>query len=347
MIASAPNIDEMYNALVDKDSHYEGIFIVGVRTTGIFCRPTCSARKPKKENVEFFETVSEALKNGYRACKICRPMKAFGENPEWLVPLLKEVEKHPERKWKDHELTQMGYSPSRIRRYFKKQHGITFQAYLRMNRINQAFLKIKEGDSVTSAAFSNGYDSLSGFTETYKNMTGFSPGSKGDLITINRITTPLGPMIVGVTNEGLCLLEFTDRKMIETQIDRLKKYLNAETVTGKHPIIDKAREQLEEYFEGERKDFDLPLVVPGSDFQLRVWNALINIPYGITRSYKQQSDVVGDVKAVRAVARANGENRISIVIPCHRIIGSDGSIVGYGGGVHRKQWLLKHEFENQ
>ena len=112
-------------------------------------------------------------------------------------------------------------------------------------------------------------------------------------------------------------------------------------------MIDKVSAQLDEYFNGERKSFEVPLVVPGTDFQQKVWNALVQIPYGVTRSYKQQADVVGDVKAVRAVARANGENRISIIIPCHRIIGSDGSIVGYGGGIHRKQWLLKHEFENQ
>ncbi len=344
---SLPTVNEMYQALLAKDSHYEGIFIVGVKTTGIFCRPTCSARKPKKQNVEFFKDVSDALRNGYRACKICRPTKAFGENPDWLVPLLQEVESHPEKKWKDYELTKMGYSPSRIRRFFKKQHGITFQAYLRMSRINQAFLKIKEGDSVTSAAFSNGYESLSGFSETYKNMTGFSPGTKGDLITMNRIPTPLGPVMVGVTDDGLCLLEFTDRKMLETQIDILKKRLNAEMVTGKHPMIDRVKDQLDEYFEGSRKEFDLPLVVPGTEFQMKAWNALVEIPYGVTRSYKQQSNVVGNVKAVRAVARANGENRISIIIPCHRIIGSDGSAVGYGGGIHRKQWLLKHEFENQ
>lgn len=344
---SLPSTNEMYNALLAKNSHYEGIFIVGVKTTGIFCRPTCSARKPKKENVEFFGNVSEALKNGYRACKICRPTKAYGENPEWLVPLLKMVESEPHKKWKDFELTNLGFSPTRVRRYFKKQHGITFQAYLRMSRINQAFQKIKEGDSIPAAAFSNGYESLSGFSETYKNMTGFSPGTKGDLITVNRLPTPLGPIMVGVTNDGLCLLEFTDRKMIETQIDTLKKRLNAEMVTGQHPMIDKVKEQLDEYFEGSRKAFDLPLVVPGTEFQLKAWNALTEIPYGVTRSYKQQSSVVGNIKAVRAVARANGENRISIVIPCHRIIGSDGSIVGYGGGVHRKQWLLKHEFENQ
>lgn len=347
MNLSNPSTDTMYQALLDKNSQFEGVFIVGVKTTGIFCRPTCSARKPKRENVEFFENTKLALDNGYRACKVCRPMKVVGETPDWLIPLLKEVELLPEKKWKDYELKNLGYSPTRIRRYFNVNHGMTFQAYLRMSRINQAVLKIKEGDSVTSTAYSHGYESLSGFSETYKNMTGFSPGKQGDVVTVNRIPSPLGPLMIGATQEGICLLEFTDRKMLETQLSILEKRLNTKLVTGKHPMLDLAQKQLDEYFAGTRKEFDLPLVVPGSEFQQKVWDALLQIPYGVTRSYKQQANVVGDIKAVRAVARANGSNRISIIIPCHRIIGSDGSIVGYGGGVHRKQWLLKHEFENQ
>jgi len=347
MISLAPSFDEMYQALLDKNSQYEGVFIVGVKTTGIFCRPTCPARKPKKENVEFFDSTKEALNHGYRACKVCRPMKHYHASPDWIIPLLKKVEEDLEKKWRDYELEEMGFSPSRVRRYFKKTHGITFQAYLRMSRINNAFLKIKEGQTVTQSAFEQGYDSLSGFSETFKNLTGFSPGKKGQVITINRIATPLGPMMIGVTDEGLCLLEFTDRKMLETQIAVLKKRMRSEMITGKHPMIERVAQELTEYFDGKRKVFDVPLVVPGSEFQQKAWTALNQIPYGVTRSYKQQAGVVGDVKAVRAVARANGENRISIIIPCHRIIGSDGSITGYGGGIHRKQWLLKHEFEHQ
>lgn len=337
----------MYQALLDRDSQYEGVFIVGVKTTGIFCRPTCTARKPKFQNVEFFTCTKDALANGYRACKVCSPMKSYQEAPDWLTTLLKKIEEQPEKKWKDYELQQLGYSPSRVRRYFNKTHGMTFQAYLRMSRINKAFLKIKEGQTVTQSAFEQGYNSLSGFSSSFKNLTGFSPGKEGQVITINRIPTPLGPMMVGVTDEGLCLLEFTDRKMLETQLETLKRRMKSEMITGKHPMIDQVSSQLAAYFAGEIKTFDLPLVVPGTDFQRKVWDALLQIPYGITRSYKQQASVVGDVKAVRAVARANGENRISIIIPCHRIIGSDGSIVGYGGGIHRKQWLLKHEFEQQ
>ena len=337
--------DRMYKALVERDSSFEGLFIVGVRTTGIFCRPTCSARKPKKENVEFFIDPHQALTNGYRACKVCTPMILEGEHPDWLKSLIHKVDGGNMR-FKDYELRNLGYSPSKIRRYFNKNYGMTFQAYLRMNRINGAFLKIKEGDSVTGTAFAQGYGSLSGFSDTFKNMTGFSPSTEGKLITINRIPTPLGPMMIGVTDDGLCLLEFTDRRMLETQIETLKKRFKANMVTGKHEMIDRVEKQLNEYFQGKRKDFDIPLSTPGTVFQQNVWDALNKIPYGRTRSYKQQADAIGNVKAVRAVARANGDNRIAIIIPCHRVIGSDGSIVGYGGGVHRKQWLLKHEFEN-
>ncbi len=344
MTQSIPT-DEMYKALVERDSSFEGLFIVGVKTTGIFCRPTCSARKPKKENVEFFIDQNQAIAAGYRACKVCKPMIPKGEHPDWLNSLLKKIDGGHLR-FKDFELREMGYSPSRIRRYFNKNYGMTFQAYLRMHRINGAFLKIKEGNQVTSTAFAQGYDSLSGFSDTYKNMTGFTPSEEGNLITINRIPSPLGPLMIGVTDNGLCLLEFTDRRMLETQIETLKRRFKSNLVTGKHELIDLVEKQLKEYFVGERKIFDLPLAVPGTEFQQRAWEALSKIPYGSTRSYKQQADAIGNVKAVRAVARANGENRIAIIVPCHRVIGSDGSIVGYGGGIHRKQWLLKHEFEN-
>jgi len=335
----------MYEALVQRDSQFEGIFIVGVKTTGIFCRPTCTAKKPKFENVEFFETVKEALQEGYRACKVCNPLKSFGE-PEWLADLLHLIKSDPSKKWKDYELTQSGFSPSKIRRYFKKTYGITFHSYLRMNRINEAFTQIKQGKSVTKSAFQSGYESLSGFADSYKKLIGSNPSKTTHMITIDRISTPLGPMMVGAMDKGLCLLEFTDRRMLERQLEILEKRTNARMISGNHPYIEQTKTELAEYFEGKRKTFDIPLVIPGTEFQNKVWDALREIPFGITRSYKQQAGIVGNLKAVRAVARANGENRISIIIPCHRIIGADGSIVGYGGGIQRKQWLLKHEFEN-
>ncbi|MBA7553025.1 Methylated-DNA--protein-cysteine methyltransferase [subsurface metagenome] len=186
---------------------------------------------------------------------------------------------------------------------------------------------------------------MSGFTESFKKSTGFSPSKSKhkNVISITRILTPLGPMLAGATDEGICLLEFVDRRMLETQIKRLKKYLHAELVPGNNKYFDELSFQLKEYFDGERKVFDVPLHIPGTEFQLQVWKELQKIPYGKTRSYKEQAIAIDNPKAVRAVARANGDNRIAIIIPCHRVIGNNGELVGYGGGIWRKQHLMNLE----
>jgi AraC family transcriptional regulator of adaptative response/methylated-DNA-[protein]-cysteine methyltransferase len=340
-----PDKDTMYRALLNKDSSFEGIFFVGVKTTGVFCRPTCTARKPKKENVDFFSSIREALQYGYRPCKVCNPMQFNGETPDWLKDLMKEIEEKKIVKFKDAELRERNIDPARIRRWFKKHHGMTFQSYLRLLRVNSAFGRIKHGEKVIESAYDLGYESLSGFAESFKKTTGFSPSDSKNkkIITITRILTPLGPMLAGAVDEGICLLEFVDRRMIETQIKRLKKYLNAEFVPGRNKHFDKLDKQLKEYFEGKRKEFDVPLSIPGSEFQLKVWKELQKIPYGKTRSYQEQAIELGNPKAIRAVAKANGDNRIAIIIPCHRVIGKDGQLVGYGGGMWRKQYLLNLE----
>ena len=340
-----PDKKTMYNALLNKDSSFEGIFFVGVKTTGVFCRPTCTARKPKEENVDFFSTAKEALQYGYRPCKICNPMQFNGEMPDWLKDLMKEIEENKITKFKDADLRERNIDPARIRRWFKKHHGMTFQSYLRLLRVNKAFGQIKYGEKILESAFDTGYESLSGFTEAFKKTTGFSPSQSKDkrIVNVTRILTPLGPMFAGAVDEGICLLEFVDRRMLETQITRLKKYLNAEFVPGKNKHFDKLDKQLKEYFEGKRKDFDLPLVLDGTEFQQKVWKELQRIPYGKTRSYQEQAIALGNPKAIRAVAKANGDNRIAIIIPCHRVIGKDGKLVGYGGGMWRKQFLLNLE----
>ena len=344
-----PDTDTMYKALVEKDSSFEGIFFTGVKTTGIFCRPTCRAKKPKKENVEFFDSTKKAIDYGYRPCKICRPMEMSGNIPDWLVPLLKEIEVDPNFKIKDYELKQKGLDPERVRRWFKKNHNMTFQAYLRSLRINEAFGRIKKGDKVIESAFDSGYESLSGFAESFKKSTGFPPSKSNhrNIITIKRILSPLGPMFAGASHKGICLLEFVDRRMLETQIKRLRERLNAEFIQGTNPDIDILEKQLSEYFSGKRKNFDLKLDIPGTDFQIRVWKLLQKIPYATNRSYKEQADLLNEPKAIRAVARANGDNRIAIIIPCHRVIGSDGQLVGYGGGLWRKKYLLNLEIKNR
>ena len=340
-----PKQEIMYLALVEKDSTFEGIFIVGVKTTGIFCRPTCTARKPKPENVEFFPSTKDALNYGYRPCKICRPMELYGESPDWIKEVLLEISQQPDLRLKDYDLRQRGIEPARIRRWFKKNHGITFHAYMRSLRINRAFGQIKHQEKVTDTAFDSGYESLSGFNDAFKKITGFVPSKSAisQVVTVTRILTPIGPLFAGTTDEGICLLEFTDRRMLETQIKRLRKMLNAEFVPGNHHHFVALNQQINEYFDGKRKNFDLPLVIPGTEFQKNVWHVLQDIPYGQTRSYQDQAIAIGNPKAVRAVAGANGDNRLAIIIPCHRVIGKDGTLTGYGGGLWRKQYLLDLE----
>lgn len=335
----------MYKALVEKDSRFEGIFFAAIKTTGIFCRPTCTARKPKPENVEYFQTSEAAIHHGYRPCKVCSPLEKPGQTPKYIQQLLQEIKKEPDIRLKDYDLRQRGIDPSKLRRWFKKHHGITFQAYLRSIRINNAIGHIKQGEKLVTAAYDNGYESLSGFNESFRNHTGTSPGNidRKTIITTARVYTPLGPMVAGVTDEGVCLLEFADRRMLETQMKKLRKYLNAALIPGQHVLLDRLAEELQEYFAGNRQEFDLPLITPGTAFQQQVWESLMTIPRGQTRSYQEQAKLLGKPKAVRAVANANGANRIAIIIPCHRVIGSDGKLTGYGGGIWRKQWLLEHE----
>ncbi len=171
------------------------------------------------------------------------------------------------------------------------------------------------------------------------------PDSSNDIL-ITRINTPLGTMVAGGVEQGICLLEFEDRASLQKEISALTVYLNSSAVEGISKYTPLLINELELYFKGSLKTFSVPLVAPGTDFQIKVWNALKEIPYGETRSYSFQSEMIGSVKSVRAVANANGQNRISILIPCHRVIGSNGNLTGYGGGLHRKKWLLELESKN-
>ncbi len=349
MLTTEHNTTEtFYRALVNKDMAYEGTFIAAVKTTGIFCRPTCRARKPKPENVEFFKTTKEALQHGYRPCKVCQPLEKIGATPGYIKEILTQIGQDPALKLKDWDLVQLGIEPSKIRRWFLKNHGITFQAYQRMCRINSAFKRIKSGEPVTAVAFDTGYGSLSGFTDSYKALLGVSPvnSKTQQVITLTRLETPIGPMFAGAVEQGICLLEFTDRRMLETQLNVLSKRLNATVMQGAHPHFIRLSQQLEEYFAGQRQEFTVPVYTPGTAFQEAVWEELCQIPYGGTRSYKQQATALNIPAAVRAVANANGTNRISIIIPCHRVIGEDGHLTGYGGGLWRKKWLLNLEQQN-
>lgn len=343
--APLPSRHEMERAFLASDGSYDGIFFTAVRTTGIFCRPSCRARKPLPGNVEFFPSVREALFAGYRPCKRCDPALPPGAAPDWLKPLLAEIEQHPYRRFQDGDLRRLGVDPTRARRYFHKTYGMTFQAYCRGRRLAGALGQLRAGEALDDVALGTGWESHSGFRDAFARTFGTAPGQGRDAACVltAAIATPLGTMVAGATDEGLCLLEFTDRRMFEAQMQRLGRLLHAPLVPGEHRYLAQTRDELAQYFAGTLTSFAVPLVYRGTSFEERVWHELVRIPYGETLSYAQLAMRVESPGAQRAVGRANGMNRISILIPCHRVVNSDGKLGGYGGGLWRKHWLLSHE----
>ena len=343
-----PPPERMMAAFLSRDGRFDGVFVTAVRTTGIFCRPVCPARKPRPENVEFFGTTREALTAGYRPCRRCRPLEPVGGVPSWLADLVERVEAHPERRWTDADLRTQGLDPARVRRWFKAHHGLTFHDYARTRRIGRALRSLQEGSSVSRAAFDSGYDSLSGFATAFKHVAGRVPSDVDglSLIHVQRLSTPLGPMVAVASDGGVVLLEFADRRMLETQLARVRaRFPDSVFVAGPHPHLNALEVQLADYFGGRSLRFTVPLELRGTPFQEQVWRALRTIPPGETRSYAQVAASIGRPTAVRAVARANGDNRIAILVPCHRVIGVDGSLTGYGGGLWRKRRLLELELQ--
>ncbi len=340
-----PPVNEMERAFSVKDASYDGIFFLGVRTTGVFCRPSCPARKPLSENVEYFATARDATFAGYRPCKRCRPLETNGQPPGWVEQLLAEVEKDPSRKLKDSFLRELQIDPARARRYFLKNYGMTFHAYCRGRRLGQALEQIREGGKLDHVILDHGYDSHSGFRDAFQRTFGQPPGNsrETDCIRMAWIESPVGPLIAGATDQGICLLEFTERRMLETQLKKLQKLFSCAMIPGENALLEKLREELRLYFDRNLRQFKVPLLYPGTPFQTRVWNELLRIPYGETRSYEQIAHSIGAPEAIRAAASANGMNRIAILIPCHRVVNKNGGLGGYGGGLWRKQLLLNLE----
>jgi len=345
LISEKQKIETYYQALLDRNQSYVGIFYVGVKTTSVFCIATCRARKPKFENVEFYTDFKDALAHGYRPCKICRPTENANETPDQVNRAIDLVRANPKDKISDFKLRQENISPETVRRWFNRNYGMTFQAYQRMYRINSAFEELKKGRKSTPTAFDSGYESLSGFGYTYKKLIGKSPtkSREHNVILINRFTTPIGPMFACSTEKGICLLEFVDRRMLETEFRDLQRLLKAQIIAGDNKHIVQVQKEIKEYFEGKRKVFDVALDTPGTIFQQEVWEGLKGIKFGETTTYQALAQSLGKPNATRAVASANGSNRLAIIIPCHRVIGKNGDLTGYGGGLERKRWLLEHE----
>jgi len=344
-----PAVTQMRNAVAKRDPGFDGLFYFGVRTTGIFCRPSCTSRPAKAENMEFFGSVREASFAGYRPCKRCHPLEANGATPNWMRGLLERIEREPESRIREQELRRLGVDPGRARRHFLRHFGMTFQAYARARRMGRALQQIKEGVPMDEVALGQGYESNSGFREAFARTFGRAPGAAreapaaSEAIVITWLESPVGPLLAGANAQGVVLLEFTERRMLETQFKTLRSRFQCAIVPGENGHLHKLRDELKRYFAGALKEFTVPLVYPGTPFQERCWSALLTIPYGETRSYEDMARQVGSPKAVRAVGTANGCNRIAIVIPCHRVVNKGGKLGGYGGGLWRKQILLDLE----
>ena len=337
---------EFYQALLAKSPEYEGVFYVGVKTTGIFCRPTCPARKPKFENCEFHKTAQDALLASFRPCLRCQPLSNPNQVSDLVRTLVDAVEADPTKRWSNRDFDKLSIDAATARRQFQKRFGMTFVQYARARRIGIATKQIRGGATVIAAHTKTGYQSSSGFRHAFAKVMGAAPtvlGVEQKIFTTAWIDTRLGPMLSISDEEKLFLFEFISRRGLEREIERLRAKGRVVIVPGRTAPIDSIEQEIQAYFDGTLKIFETPVHLHGSDFQQSAWRALQKIPYGETRSYSEQAELLGSPSATRAVANANGANQLAVIVPCHRIVRSNGDLGGYGGGLERKQWLLDHE----
>lgn len=325
--------------VIKNDRRYNGKFFYGVRSTGIFCRPSCVSKRPKAENIIFFESKEEAETAGFRPCKRCRPDLAFFDPAMELANLAKSIIDHefanqPELQ---RRLNNLGVTRRHLTKLFEKRYGLTPEQYIAQVRLHQAKELLNKGNKITDTAFAIGMRSSSSFSTFFKKHMGISPSDyiaqKIQDYPYCFCDTPLGPVYITENQQGITSLKFVDSKIRLMQIEQKQKSL----------YLEDAKKQLLEYFARTRRAFEIPLSVSGSEFQEKVWSALQDIPYGETRSYQQIAQMIGNDKAARAVGMANNRNPISIFIPCHRVIGKNGKLIGYAGGIERKRFLLELE----
>ncbi|MFV0301074.1 MAG: bifunctional transcriptional activator/DNA repair enzyme AdaA [Paracoccus sp. (in: a-proteobacteria)] len=340
-----PDAGVLYAALSARDPAYEGRAWVGVTTTGIFCRLTCPARKPKPENCRWFASPAEAASAGFRPCLRCHPTGPEAEGHAAISGLIAALNADPERRWSEADLVDLGHDPSTIRRAFKRHFGETFLDIARAARLRSGLNAMTKGHAMIDAQLDAGFESASGFRTAFTRLFGHPPHQMRQAADLRAdwIDTPRGGMSAIADDEALHLLEFTDRKALPQGLRRLSAHVGGRIGLGRTPVTDRTEAQLAEFFAGRRPLFGLDLKLHGTDFQQRVWRGLRRIPAGQTRSYAELAREIGQPTATRAVANANANNRIAIVIPCHRVIGADGTLTGYAGGLWRKQRLIEIE----
>jgi AraC family transcriptional regulator of adaptative response/methylated-DNA-[protein]-cysteine methyltransferase len=333
--------DTAWAAFMRRDRKWDGRVIGAVKTTGIYCKPSCPAKRPKREHVQFFATGEEARAAGYRACLRCKPDEV-GRDREAVARAVKLIEQAEESPSLAELAATVGYAAHHFQRIFKRDLGVSPAEYARGLRNQRAQAALRQGGRVTDAIYDAGYSAPSGFYSDAKERLGMTPsawrdGGRGETIRWTTFDSPLGSMLIAATSKGICRLTFDDS---EASLQRL--FPRATIVKddgGLKELVEGALAAIERPLAAP----DLPIDVAGTAFQEAVWRELRRIPAGETRSYADIAAAIGHPKAVRAVGSANGDNHVCVLIPCHRVIRSDGSLGGYGGGIERKKKLLASE----
>ena len=333
--------EQAWSAVTRRDRSFDGRFVTGVLTTGIYCRPSCAARHPARGNVRFFASGAEARAAGLRPCKRCRPDDVARDEAAVLAAIdeIKTSEGMPQLA----ELAQaVGYSPSHFQRVFTRATGLSPAAYARALREERAREALSGGASVTEAIYEAGYEAPSRFYDSMEGKLGMAPsawvrGGEGVTIRWAVVESTLGPMLVAGTDKGVCRLSFGRGR---EELERL--FPNAELVEGGDEfaaLLQRVVAAVEDPASGR----DIPVDVRGTAFQERVWQELRRIPPGETRSYAEIAAAAGNPSAVRAAGSANGANHVPVLIPCHCVVRSDGSLGGYAYGLDIKRELLARE----
>jgi AraC family transcriptional regulator of adaptative response/methylated-DNA-[protein]-cysteine methyltransferase len=324
-----------YRAVEERDESYIGLFFFAVKTTGIFCIPGCRAKTPREENVEYFSAAGDAQDAGYRPCKLCCPTEHAHAMPDDVRRAVEMIQARPWERLSDRRLLELGIRPERLRRWFRSHYGITFQSYQRMYRIHEAREGIRDGESVTEAAFEAGYESLSGFGAGFKTLTGSAPvrASERKVFYLQRMTTPLGPLFIGAGETGLRTISFADHRRAESLLAPMGEPL----LYVDNPLITQARREIQDYFEGKCRSFSTPLDPVGTVLQLDLWRRLGELPWGRTLSLEA---LAREMALDRSVLQSElNHNPLELMVPSHRITDRDFN----SGEGERQRWLLRHE----
>jgi AraC family transcriptional regulator, regulatory protein of adaptative response / methylated-DNA-[protein]-cysteine methyltransferase len=349
--AEAPSLtrdEERWQAVKNRDSAFDGKFLFAVRTTGVFCRPSCASRPAKRENVTFFPTVAEAEKAGFRACKRCRPDRLGAPDPQ--IAAVKRACERIEQAEEAPKLAKLavsaGLSRYHFHRVFKSITGVTPKAYAVQTRARRAADKLRTAGTVTEAIYDSGFNSSSRFYENTDARLGMTPGAarRGGAGTVIRFAVgqaSLGAVLVAATKKGVCAILLGDDP--DALVRDLQDRFPRAEFEGGNPEFERMVAEVVGLVEAPAQRLDLPLDIRGTAFQQKVWAALSAIPPGKTATYKEIARAIGQPKAVRAVAQACGANPLAIAIPCHRVVRSDGDLSGYRWGVERKRKLIDRE----